>query len=332
GLARAPRSRGALKRAAFGLLGLARVDLRLADGLGREGATIVLSLHRVSPLPNPYWSPLHPNLFEALLRFLGEHFSVRGLGDDAKPCWGRPCVVLSFDDGYYDFVEYAMPTLERFGFTANQNVIPACVASGEPPWNVKIYDFLNAAPPALLAELRPPGFDAPPPGAGAAARARYGAALSRFLKMRPRAERAPLWAHVAEVMARLDAAPTRMMREADVRAAAAAHHHVGAHSYEHDSMGFESDEFLARDVDRCAEFFRDRLGLPLDTYAFPNGSYRPSQLGVLRAKGIKHILLVDEQVRAGGGDLYPRLTFSAESAAEARLRAAGFRSRGMFRP
>ncbi|MCU0685791.1 MAG: polysaccharide deacetylase family protein [Polyangiaceae bacterium] len=333
GLAQAPASRAALKRAAFGLLGLARVDLRLVETLGRQHATVVLSLHRVSTQPNPYWAPLHPRLLEELLRFLGEHFDVRGLRDDelAPTRSGRPRVVLSFDDGYYDFVEYVMPALNRFGFAANQNVIPGCVASGEPPWNVKIYDFLNAAPPSLLAELRLPGFAAPPPSKQAEARARYGAELSHFLKMRPRAERAPLWEQLAALMARLDFTPTRMMNEADVRQASG-RHHLGAHSYEHDSMGFESDDFLARDVERCAAFFRDRLHLPLDAYAFPNGSFRPSQLDVLRAKGIKHILLVEEKLRAHGGDVYPRLTFSAESVAEVRLRAAGFRSRGVYQP
>jgi len=37
----------------------------------------------------------------------------------------RPAVVLSFDDGYQDFVEYAMPVLAKHGVKVNFNVCPA---------------------------------------------------------------------------------------------------------------------------------------------------------------------------------------------------------------
>ena len=56
---------------------------------------------------------------------------------------------------------------------------------------------------------------------------------------------------------------------------------IGAHSFSHESMGYESDSFFRADLMQCRNFFEQQLRLPLDAYAFPNGSYRPEQIQAL---------------------------------------------------
>ena len=117
---------------------------------------------------------------------------------------------------------------------------------------------------------------------------------------------------------------TRMMDLHDTRQAAAVHE-IGAHSFSHESMGFESDDFFATDLDRCFDFFEKELSLPLTIYAFPNGSYRKTQVELLRTRGLEHVLLVDEDYAKRGGPVYPRFTMYGDTGAEVRLRALGFR-------
>ena len=57
---------------------------------------------------------------------------------------------------------------------------------------------------------------------------------------------------------------------------------------------------------------------------FPNGSYKMEQIEILRENQIKHILLVDEKFAELHSDVYPRLTFYADSKAQVRLKALGF--------
>lgn len=240
-------------------------------------------------------------------------------------------MILSFDDGYSDFVEHAVPLLDRYGIRVNQNVIGSCVVDGRAPWNVELYDRLVRVSPARLRTLRVRGFERQIAGEDSDALLAYGLSLSIHLKLRPRSERLPL---LEEILAHIgdegldETSPTRMLDAEQIRALAADGHEIGSHSYSHESMGFESDEFFIQDFERARTFFRDDLRLPLDTYAFPNGSYRPTQIDILHARGVKHVLLVGERVALGRNGVFPRLTHAADSAPEARLRAVGIRARG----
>lgn len=320
--------RSYLKRVYFTFLaGLGR-DASLLQRIRRRDLLLVLNLHRVSPERNPFWSPLHPTLFEDLLIFLKRHFQVVRFCDLGSAEGGRPVAVLSFDDGYHDFVEYAMPLLHKHGLQANQNIIPACVESGRPPWNIQLTDFLNSAPRTLINELRLPGFREHLAGEDADSKTAYGVALNRFLKSQPALERASLWPAVTQLMDRADGwSTTRMMRLAEVRQAAD-RHEIGAHSYSHESMEFESNDFFESDLDRCFDYFSQSLRMPLLIYAFPNGSYRPEQVEILRKRGIRRVLLVDEKFASRHGAVYPRFTIYGESNQEVKFRALGYYAKG----
>src|SRR6476659_9835700 len=95
-----------------------------------ELATIplVLMYHSVSPYDeDPYEATITPKRFEQHMRWLrgrglrgvcmAELLSTRAEGRS------RGLVGLTFDDGYQDFVTYAMPILQRYGFTATAFVL-----------------------------------------------------------------------------------------------------------------------------------------------------------------------------------------------------------------
>lgn len=232
-------------------------------------------------------------------------------------------MILSFDDGFKDFVEYAMPLLAKHRIAVNHNVIGNCVATGMRPWHARLYDFLDSAPESLLRQISLPGFTSVFDGTRRRARERFGLELSRYLKNRPRAERAELLAILEPLINRVEVdAPSRMMDARDLREAARIHE-IGAHSFDHDSMGFEDDAFFLRDFDLCRAFFRRELDQPIGVYAFPNDSWRRGQLGLLAENGVDHVLLVGEQRSATTNNIHPRITMRADSPAEARLRALG---------
>lgn len=292
----------------------------------------MLNLHRVSPEPNDFYPPLHPRLLEQLVVFLARHFWLPTFGDDV---WARvqdrPVAILSFDDGFHDFVEYAVPILEEHNIRANLNVIVGSVITGERPWTQQLNDFLWAAPRSLLEGIRLPGFGRRLTSDAAEERARYGAALSRFLKERSRESRAPLWGQLESIMRQADVVePTRMMNLDEVREVAA-RHEVGAHSYEHESMEYESMAYFEEDLRRCRESFERMLGRPLSVYAFPNGSYREEHIDRLRADPrIRAILLVGDRFARPAGPVYPRFNVSARTLGELRLEALGLKAQPLL--
>lgn len=302
---------------------LLQLHRRRTASLKRDGKIAVLNLHRVSDASSPYWPPMKPAVFESLLVFLKANFDLRLFRDLNESVGSRPIAVLSFDDGYYDFLEYALPILRRHGLSANMNVIPQCAESGEPIWNVQLYDFLAAAPMTAVNKLDIPGFGAKLTGGTESEKLRFGLQLSRYLKSLSRAKRLETWGGIAAPMADTEYPRTRMMSTDEIKSIAG-EVEIGVHSFSHESMGNESTQFFEKDLDRCQEYFEQGLALPLSIYAFPNGSYRPEHIEILTRRGFDQILLVDEEFASHGANVIPRLTMYGETAREVAMRVLAF--------
>ncbi|MGH2951357.1 MAG: polysaccharide deacetylase family protein [Solirubrobacterales bacterium] len=319
-----------LKRTFFDLLRFAGWDELTLKRHGRAGRALILSLHGVSPDPNPYWPALDPTLFRELVSWLRRRTTITLLRDlprlaasDVK----RPLVVLSFDDGYQDFVEYIHPILDELGIRANVNIIGESVETGEPPEIVRFCDLLDAAPVHELRALRLRDFNVALAGEDPLEKERFGAATSTYLKALDPAERGALLTDLELSLPRDgNTRKTEMMREADVVAMADAGHEVGLHSYCDESMALVSDQFFERDLERCTGVLT-RLGLETKVYSFPNGSYRPSQVEVLKRRGFDRVLLVGERPTWPTSEVHTRLTVRGHSLSEIVGRSVGHGAR-----
>lgn len=186
--------------------------------------------------------------------------------------------------------------------------------------NVELQDFVAAAPAALLREIPLPGL---PEGADPDDRAKSCMVLTRALKWRPIAQQKEIYAELAPQLLRYDGfRPTPMMTADDVRQAAQ-FHEISAHSYDHSSMGCETDDYLREDARRCRGFLSERCGVETNIYAFPNGSFRAGQDEILREEGYEHVLCVGERFARRGSPRIPRFTMYGGSAKEAQFRALG---------
>lgn len=99
----------------------------------------VAMYHSIADSPDdPYRLTVSPVRFARQLRWLGERglrgVSVRELLAAAAEGRARGLVGLTFDDGYADFVESAVPLLRRHGFTATVYVLPGRLG-GDNAWD-----------------------------------------------------------------------------------------------------------------------------------------------------------------------------------------------------
>src|SRR6476659_7024043 len=222
--------RNAAKTIAFAAMGNGPWLRKRLDAIRTQGAATILNLRRVADDDGSDYRPLSPDLFDQLLAFVSREFAVVTIGELGEKT-ARPKLVLSFDDGYRDFVTTAVPILKRHGLRANQNVIPNCIESGLPPLNVMAQDFVGQAPKAMVRDLHVEGFSAPLDH-------RFGHRLSHFLKMRSQAEQDAIARDLLPQFSRWDGfRPTAMMTLDEVRSLDG--HELGAHSFAHSSMEFE---------------------------------------------------------------------------------------------
>jgi peptidoglycan/xylan/chitin deacetylase (PgdA/CDA1 family) len=100
-----------------------------------------LMYHSVSPDPDdPYRITVRPERLDRQLwwlRRLGRRgVSVAELIEARQQGRGQRFVGLTFDDGYADFVDYALPALTRYHFTATVFVLAGRLG-GDNAWNAK---------------------------------------------------------------------------------------------------------------------------------------------------------------------------------------------------
>ena len=103
-------------------------DRATGNGLAMRRMPMVLMYHSVQPYTeDPYLVTVRPPRFEQQMCWLRRRglrgVSIAELLAARAAGAGRGLVGLSFDDGYADFAEYALPVLRRYGFTATVFVI-----------------------------------------------------------------------------------------------------------------------------------------------------------------------------------------------------------------
>ncbi len=297
-----------------------RFERRFRQIAGAEVVTI-LNLHRVAARDSSAYRPLEPRLFENLIKLIRQRYEVTTVAQlSATPRDGRPRLVLSFEDGYKDFIDVAAPILARNGLLANHNVIPECIETGMPPFNVMTEDFIGQAPSSLLREFKVPGF---PMHGLRGPRILVGNRLSAFIKSHSIAQQRKLASVLVPQFHRLDSfAPTPMMTKSDVKEIAAIHE-IGAHSFSHASMAKETDQYFVDDLTKCQTYFREELGTSAQIYSFPNGSFRDDQPQAAIEHGYDFVLLVGENFSQTNNAVLNRFTFYSDSDNESRFRTLG---------
>jgi peptidoglycan/xylan/chitin deacetylase (PgdA/CDA1 family) len=110
-------------------------------GLTSKNMPVVLMYHSVTPYDDdPYLVTVTPGRFERQLDWLRSKkmrgVSVADLIAARRAGEGRDLVGLTFDDGYADFVSYAMPLLARRGFGATLFPIAGRLG-GQNDWDAK---------------------------------------------------------------------------------------------------------------------------------------------------------------------------------------------------
>jgi hypothetical protein len=120
------------------------------------GEVLVLNYHRIGQASS---SPLDPGVFSATaeafdwqMAFLKQQCHVISAADllhEAALTAGR-CVMLTFDDGYRDNHEVALPILKRHGLTATFFIATGYIDNPRVPWWDEIAWMIRSSPKKAL--------------------------------------------------------------------------------------------------------------------------------------------------------------------------------------
>lgn len=282
---------------------------------GDRSRLSILIYHRVLPGPDALnnWDPTAAE-FEGQIRALSRFFTPLPLSEAVerlrKGTLPAHAACVTFDDGYRDNVDVALPILRRHAVPATFFIATGYLNGGR-MWNDTVIESIRRCEPPDL-DLTSLGLGIVPLSTAELRREAIGKILSA-LKHLPGGERE---AKVAGIEAIVDTTLPRdlMMRDQDVRALRAAGMEIGAHTASHPILTRLASVDARREIDQSHERLTAILGEPVSLFAYPNGKpgqdYAAEHVRMVRDAGFSAAVSTAWGVASMDSDLFqlPRFT------------------------
>lgn len=242
----------------------------VTSGLGAS-SLLVLIYHRVLPEPDPLL-PDEPDAtgFAAQLDVIGSLFNVLPLAEAVRRLRAGQlparAVCITFDDGYANNCEVALPVLKSRDMPATVFVAPGFLSGGR-MFNDTVIEAVRRASCEL--DLTREGFgryELPDDSA----RIRAIAAILPVLKYLPQAERMRRAAAIAERVG-AELPDDLMMTEEQVRRLHGEGIGIGAHTVNHPILANVDEATARREIVESKSRLAEMIGAPITTFAYPNG-------------------------------------------------------------
>ena len=260
----------------------------------------MLSLHRISDERNSFWNPIKPATFDKLLYYVKKNYTVIGFKDLenlASINSSRPYVILSFDDGYYDFYENALPLLIKHGLPCNHNFVNQCAENGRTIWTERLnilFDHHFKASTSLTIELDENKKSLSDFG---------GLWMPFYLETFKTLLNLPIDKRekaLTQLEDKVDVDTSqRMMNWNEIKECANHNVEIGSHTYSHDALGTIADKsVLDKEILGSKSELESKLDLTVDILALPNGQTGKQAEEVIAKSGFKYILHVDDALNS----------------------------------
>ena len=296
---------------------------------GERGRLWILIFHRVQARPDPLFpEEMHAERFDTMCGWLRRWCHVLPLDEAARRLQDRSlppaAAAITFDDGYADNHDVALPILQRHGLPATFFIATGFLDGGC-MWNdVVIEAVRNCASDAVELDHGLPGRH---PAADTAQRRSLIDQLLPAIKHLPPDARLAAAHHVAS-RCRVQAPPSPMLTTAQLRGLAAAGMQIGAHTVDHPVLVSIDDSLAAQEIARSRHDLEQSLHLPVTLFAYPNGrpmlDYDGRHVDMVRRAGFEAAVSTAQGVCSTGTNPYelPRFTPWGRSPGAFALRAA----------
>lgn len=291
----------------------------------------IFLFHRVHPSSDPLWQPMHPAHFEKIIAYLNKKFHLVKLEDflenqtTYKPSKKPPAAVV-FDDGYRDFITYALPILSKYKVASSMYIITECANTGVPTWTYTLdYAFLHTQKNNLQfdttlqhALLQDQRWDT------TSAKLHYANRLKAFLKTITHPERQQI---ITQIQTQLgDVAPPQdlMMNWKEIKEIYNEGVEIGSHTTTHTPLATIKDEnHLMNELIYSQQILQEKIGIFPRTISYPVGSYNPLVKQKSKECGYRFGLAVNQtHYNTNKQDLFeiPRIELYQESMFKTKLR------------
>ncbi|MDZ5633623.1 polysaccharide deacetylase family protein [Janthinobacterium sp. GMG1] len=277
----------------------------------------ILIYHRVLARPDPLFpGEVDAALFERQLRLIKRFYTPLPLGEAVQRLQDGSlpprAACITFDDGYADNAQVALPLLQRHGLHATFFIATGYLDGGQ-MWNDTVIDAVRQASCPVL-NLRTHGLGTFPIASLAQRQATIATLLGQ-LKYLPFARRQQLAMSIRR-QAGTRASPPAMLSTAQLRQLHAAGMELGAHTASHPILSTLPERAAQLDIAHGKRQLESLIQAPVTLFAYPNGKagrdYGAPHVAMVKRLGFKAAVATDWGVARPGAALdllqLPRFT------------------------
>lgn len=296
-------------------MSLLRPAFHVLSPAGSGARLSVLIFHRVLREQDPLFpDEMHARRFEAVCGWLAGWFNVLPLDRaiSALKAGTLPArsASITFDDGYADNLQVALPILRKHGLTATFFIATGFLDGGR-MWNDSIVESVRACAATSL-DLDWLGLGRFPLSSLHERRSAI-TSLIKQIKYRPLAERLELGAQLA-IQTRAHLPNDLMMTSEQVKTMHQFGMQIGAHTVSHPILARLSDAQAGLEILDSKNILEQLLGERVGLFAYPNGKpeedYTSRSVAIVRDMGFDAAVTTHWGVSRSGDDLFqiPRFT------------------------
>ncbi|WP_027859454.1 polysaccharide deacetylase family protein [Marinobacterium jannaschii] len=289
---------------------------RLMQKFRDAESVTILTYHGIveKPLPFDDWCFLDKQRFEQQIRYLSRHFNLVSMteacnvlsGKQPHP-GGKPLAVITFDDGYQNNYDIALPILEKYDAPATIYLVSELVATERNFWFTRLLQALcQTRKTEIIWHRRYPLLSATD-------KARSSSLLQRALKDLPATE---IDKAIEQLEQALDVSPQqsvptgspfRMLDQASLDALL--QHPLiefGAHTHSHHILSQLNSTDKHAQIARSVESVRELTGESCQHFAFPNGApqdYDQESIDLLKGQQIHSAVTMSPGPARPGDDM-----------------------------
>lgn len=278
----------------------------------KKNSVTVLNLHRISEDRDLFYNPIKPETFFKIVEYCCKHYTIISF-EQINQRSVKPKLILSFDDGYYDFIECALPYLIKKGLPSNHNVVNDCINNNTPIWTQRLNDLFSKL--KALSITNDPIIATYSKFNGNWIQ--YYMPFFHYLLTIERLQRNEILNSLLTEYKINSSA--RMMNWDDLKYCADHGVEIGSHSYNHDSLAtIKHNAGYEEEIAHSITEINEKINKLVQVFAFPNGQYNNQVVEYLNKLNVKYILIVDDKIN--------RIQFSASTNIVSRiaLNDAGF--------
>jgi peptidoglycan/xylan/chitin deacetylase (PgdA/CDA1 family) len=282
---------------------------------GSKARLSILIYHRVRPAPDEMFpGEVDTETFDWQMRCLRTYFNVLPLGTAVAMLQAGKlppgAAAITFDDGYRDNYEVALPILQRHGLCATFFIATGFLGDGIMFNDVVIESFRRATSAEL--DLREIGLGVYPLISSTQRRAAVEETLPKlkYVERRARAERVDRLAQIAGV----NVPRELMMTEEQVRQLHRAGMEIGAHTVNHPILTALHVDDGRAEIEASREALSAITGAPVTLFAYPNGrpgvDYSAEHVEIVRQLGFSAAVSTAHGIASSDLDVFqlPRFT------------------------